>query len=254
MNAKTVAIIQARETSNRLPKKYALPLNGIPILALLIRRLRFCRSIDEIVIASPEGDDAIKAIAFEHRCLFFGGSPNDVLGRFCGAREMCGADTVVRLTGDNPFVDISMLERSVKRCRDDGAEYGTVIGVPVGAGVEVLSADALTRLERLAKNSKDREHVTLYLRGHTDAFRVIMYETRQYDGLMFRLTIDTEADYHFLHGVLAAEKDIVRLPTLELCRRIKATAADRAVQQDINYNQMMKGLFALPRVSIDNDG
>ena len=62
---RTVAVIEARMASSRLPGKVLLPANGRPMLAHLVARLRAVPSIDAIVIATTtaDGDAAIEAFA-----------------------------------------------------------------------------------------------------------------------------------------------------------------------------------------------
>ena len=58
---KTMAIVQARMTSTRLPGKVLLPILGIPMLSLQLERMRRATSIDGIVIATTvnAADDPI---------------------------------------------------------------------------------------------------------------------------------------------------------------------------------------------------
>ncbi|MBL0320649.1 MAG: hypothetical protein IPP74_15345 [Alphaproteobacteria bacterium] len=55
------AIIQARMSSSRLPGKVLMPLGDVPILELIIRRLRLVERIDAIIVATSDGveDDPI---------------------------------------------------------------------------------------------------------------------------------------------------------------------------------------------------
>ena len=49
---KTVATIEARMTSTRLPGKPMLMVNGATMLATLVKRLKSVDSIDQIVLAT----------------------------------------------------------------------------------------------------------------------------------------------------------------------------------------------------------
>ena len=49
---KTIAIVQARMGSSRLPGKVLMQLAGKPILWHIIHRLKKCRSLQDIVIAT----------------------------------------------------------------------------------------------------------------------------------------------------------------------------------------------------------
>ena len=51
---KTVAIVQARMGSTRLPNKVMMPLAGVPMIERLLDRLARSREIDEIVVATSK--------------------------------------------------------------------------------------------------------------------------------------------------------------------------------------------------------
>jgi len=64
---RTVAILQARAGSSRLPGKVLKPLLGRPMLARQIERVRRCARLDELMVATSThaSDDAIEALCRE---------------------------------------------------------------------------------------------------------------------------------------------------------------------------------------------
>jgi spore coat polysaccharide biosynthesis protein SpsF len=62
---KSVAIIQARMSSERLPGKVLKPLSGKPVLAHVIGRLRRAQLLDAVMVATSDGadDDPVAAPA-----------------------------------------------------------------------------------------------------------------------------------------------------------------------------------------------
>ena len=109
---KTVAIVQARMGSTRLPNKVMSLVNGVPMIELLLARLTKAKKIDRIVLATS--DDPKNQPLTEHvKALGYGtfeGSENDVLDRFVQAARKYDADLVVRITGDCPLVDPEIVE------------------------------------------------------------------------------------------------------------------------------------------------
>ena len=51
---KTIAIVQARLTSTRFPKKILEKINGKTLIEILINRLNKSKNIDQIIIATPK--------------------------------------------------------------------------------------------------------------------------------------------------------------------------------------------------------
>ena len=101
---KTVAIVQARMGSSRLPDKVMLFINGAPMIELLLRRLSNAKRIDQIILATSDDSreqplcDHVSDLGYD----VFRGSENDVLDRFYQAAKPYQPDTVVRITGDCP--------------------------------------------------------------------------------------------------------------------------------------------------------
>ena len=54
MVSKTIAIIQARTTSVRLPGKVMYKINGTPLIEILHKRLKRSKKLDNIVIATTQ--------------------------------------------------------------------------------------------------------------------------------------------------------------------------------------------------------
>ena len=79
-----VLIIQARISSTRLPGKTMLPLAGEPLIFRMVERLKKCKKIDEIVIATsnnPE-DKVLAEVAKKLNVSYFYGSLLDVRDRY----------------------------------------------------------------------------------------------------------------------------------------------------------------------------
>src|SRR5688500_20266571 len=99
--------------STRLPGKVLLPLAGRPMLSQMMRRLRSCAALDEVVVAtttSPE-DDPIAALGVAEGVRGSRGSESDVLGRIADPAREHRADVVGRVTADWPQLDPQVGQR-----------------------------------------------------------------------------------------------------------------------------------------------
>jgi hypothetical protein len=69
----TVAIVQARMGSTRLPNKVMLPVCGVPLIELLVARLALSRRVDRIVLATSDaaGDQPLVDWAVRAGIEFF---------------------------------------------------------------------------------------------------------------------------------------------------------------------------------------
>ena len=95
---KTLAIVQARMGSTRFPNKVMLPINGVPLIELLLHRLSLAKLIDHILVATSTatGDKQLVAHVRSLGYEVFEGSENNVLDRFYKAAQSHRPNTVVQ--------------------------------------------------------------------------------------------------------------------------------------------------------------
>jgi len=98
---KTVAIIQARMGSTRLPGKVLMDICGKPAIERLVDRVAKAKHIDQIVVATGDtlSNEPLKRWGRENSTPVFVGSENDVLGRVLECAEFYRADRIVDITG-----------------------------------------------------------------------------------------------------------------------------------------------------------
>jgi glutamate-1-semialdehyde 2,1-aminomutase len=194
---KTVAIVQARMGATRFPNKVMREICGTPMIGLLLQRVAQAKSIDQIVVATsvdPRNEPLaayVRARGFE----VYQGSENDVLDRYYQAARLVGADVVVRITGDCPLIDPAVIDEVVARFRDSGADYASNVAPPTfpdGLDTEVFRFQALATAHERARDSRQREHVTSYLRDSKE-FRTAAV-THSEDRSALRWTVDEPSD------------------------------------------------------------
>ena len=207
---KRAAIVQARTGSTRLPGKVLMKLAGKPVLYRVIERLRCCRELDEIVVATSdrENDEAIAALCRELEIFCFRGSENDVLDRFFRTARTVGAEIIVRITADCPLLDPRLLDRMMLefQSRKPPVDYlsNTLKRTfPRGLDAEIFTARALEKAWREASHPAEREHVTPYIYHHPESFRRAGF-TNPEDLSAQRWTLDTAEDFQLLSAIYKA--------------------------------------------------
>jgi spore coat polysaccharide biosynthesis protein SpsF len=192
----TALVVQSRLDSSRLPGKALLPLGGAPLLGRVLEALQAVRA-DAYALACPAECAAVFApLAEQNGFVIVTGPKDDVLARYCNAVRTLHASRVIRATGDNPFVFADAA--NTIHAESSGADYAAYHGLPYGAGVESIAAEALLRAEREALLPYEREHVCPYLYGHGELFllhRPLAPLRWRRPGI--RLTVDTEDDYRY---------------------------------------------------------
>jgi glutamate-1-semialdehyde 2,1-aminomutase len=203
---KTVAIIQARYDSSRLPGKALLPIAGRPALAWTVAAAHAVPGANAVVVATSceSGDDPIARWCEEHAVDCYRGSKHDVLSRMAEAGARAGADIVMRLTADCPFLDpqICCQVLYLLKKRDlDFASNAHPSTWPDGLDCEVITRGALERAVAEAKLPSHREHVTPYLRANQTIFRQLILRCPISGLNEERWTLDTPEDLVFLDKV-----------------------------------------------------
>ncbi len=205
---RTIAVIQARMTSTRLPGKVLMTVLGRPMLGYQVERVARARRLDGMVIAttSNASDDPVAAFAGKAGVPVFRGSEADVLGRVAGAAAALDATHVVRLTGDCPLSDPEIIDAVAARLIEgsppvDFVTNGIPRSWPVGVDAEAMTMAALRAADADAVDAYDREHVTPYLYRNPDRFRLANLPAAS-DLSAHRWTLDEPADFELLRRIL----------------------------------------------------
>ncbi|HWY61168.1 MAG TPA: NTP transferase domain-containing protein [Rhizomicrobium sp.] len=203
----TIAVIQARMGSSRLPGKVLMPIAGQPLLWHIVHRLGYCRHVDGIVIATSTdpSDDAIEAFCRDQNILCVRGSLDNVLDRYRLAAERSGARTLLRVTGDTPLVDPGFVDYLVTAMIGNDGDFAVIEPGALCAheGVDVFSRRALDWLLRHAADDPvAREHVTSYFKLRPGGVKVVTVPA--YAPLAVaheRFSIDTVDDLTLIRAV-----------------------------------------------------
>ncbi|MEO8192532.1 MAG: glycosyltransferase family protein [Gemmatimonadales bacterium] len=203
----TVAIIQARMGSERLPGKVLLDIAGQSMLERVVRRVQRSQSIDQVVVATSinPADDRIAASAELLGVLATRGSEDDVLGRFADAAELLRADVCVRVSADSPFIDPEVCSLVVSRFKSanppvDYTSNKLQPSFPLGLDVEAFSREALERAAREAREPFERSHVTVYMYQNPGRFTLLSVMSDR-DLHAWRWTVDTPEDLEFARAI-----------------------------------------------------
>jgi spore coat polysaccharide biosynthesis protein SpsF len=201
----TIAIIQARLGSSRLPGKVLEDLCGQSVLAWVVSRVRRAKGLDSVVVATTNEalDDAIVRECAKLDVDVFRGDEQDVLDRFYRAAQWKRASTVVRITADCPLIDPAITDTTISTFLAEQPDYASNTlerTYPRGLDTEVISLGALERAWKEAREPHQRAHVTPYLYQNPQLFRLVSVKG-DVDYSADRWTLDTAEDLKFLRAV-----------------------------------------------------
>lgn len=209
---RTVALIQARMSSNRLPGKVLQDIAGRPMLLQVIHRAKQAKSVDIIAVitSNHEDDDAIEMLCKENGILCFRGSLDDVLDRYYQAAIYFQADIVIRLTGDCPLLDPKIIDKVVQTFHKGAFDYVSntlECTYPDGLDTEIFRFETLEKAWKEARLKSEREHVTAYIYKHPELFRLGSVKQEQ-DLSSLRWTVDTPRDLEFVRTIYNYFKNV----------------------------------------------
>jgi spore coat polysaccharide biosynthesis protein SpsF len=242
---RTVAIIQARMGSTRLPGKILRPLAGRPVLGWVLRAARQAERVDDIVVATTveAADDATEAFCRDEGVAVHRGSVEDVLTRFLGALDQAAptADAVLRLTADCPLLDPRLLDAGIGAFGAGDLEYlstGQPRSLPRGLDVEVVSVAALRAADPRAEGV-ERVHVTpyLYLRPAEHRVGGLVFQPDNSD---LRVTLDTPEDATLLEALAAELGDRV-IPWREVVALLRNRPDLVALNAEVRQKELAEG-------------
>lgn len=195
----TIAFIQARLTSSRLPNKVLEKIGPWTALELMLKRLELSKRLDRIVVLIPDNhqndrlSDYLNSVL---HCAVVRGDETDVLSRFIKASEQFPAKYYVRLTADCPLICPDIVDQVINLSIREDADYSHNVSpatFPNGFDVECLKAGTLAWIDTKATNPSWREHVTLGLREHSSLPSDLKIFNLEHDGdsaANVRLTLD----------------------------------------------------------------
>jgi len=205
--SKTVAIIQARLGSTRLPYKMMLSLHGKPIIEWVIRRVKNSKLLDDIVVAIPisEDNDVLAKYITELGVNVYRGSESNVLNRFYESVKDKDATHIVRICADNPLIDGNEIDNLIKHYQANSCDYAynhipKDNLYPDGLGAEIISFDLLKYMNEVVTSQHHKEHCLSYIWDNKDKFIIKTFDPldQELHHPQMKFDVDTFDDYHKL--------------------------------------------------------
>ena len=201
---KQLILVAVRLKSSRLKKKAILDIFGKPLIIRLFERLNENIPRENIVICTSTNsqDDALCDLVKNHSINLFRGSELDVAHRFISAAKQRDADTIVRVTGDNPLTDPEFIKKMLLSHDENNAEYTYTNDLPIGARAEVISVEALRRIRKQWSDPNSSEYMTFMVnRGDTVRQNRIVFKDKGICRPELRLTVDTKEDLEMIRAI-----------------------------------------------------
>ena len=201
-----LAIIQARMSSTRLPGKVLKDLAGKPMLQWVIDAAGDSKLLDGVVVATSTmaSDIPITEYCYKQKIYCTTGPLDDVLARFYQTAVDWRATHIVRLTADCPLLTGGVIDEVVSQYlymeNSFLINYAYLLNNVEGLDVEAFSYQRLLLAHKLATSQEEREHVTLFIRKHSNGGFSIKVDR---DDVDTPFSVNTPEEFDRMENVLS---------------------------------------------------
>lgn len=199
--------IQARSTSSRLPLKVIKPFSdkNLTILDHLHNRIEQVYFKEKIIFLIPYNDEVLKVFLTSRNFNFFEGDEENVRDRFIKAANYYNAKKIIRITGDNPFIDILHLELLIEGLLRSKSDLLSFSGLPLGMGAEGFTLKSILPNSIIENKDYHNEHVSLHIKENPTLYNIIklkpLFDLSQEMLNNIRVTIDEESDFEVCKNI-----------------------------------------------------
>lgn len=241
-------VLQARTGSTRLPGKMTRPFFGQKtMLEVIMENLlsQFDRRHVFLATSTADADQALVKMADAYGIGYYTGSEDDVLDRFIQCARHFKLAVNVRICADNPFIQPQHMVELITNYHASPCDYSSfafpdgtpIIRSHIGFFTEIVSTEALERAAAATSDAFYHEHVTNYIYGNPDQYRVRLLPLPLHLQARtdIRLTIDTADDFEMASSLYHELVEQNRLYSTE------AIAA--AIDEKPHYKERMSKLI-----------
>ena len=200
------AIIQARCESARFPNKILSKFKNKTLIEILLSRVKLSKLVDKVVVVTSNDKRNLKLIKIlkKNKIQYFVGSKTNVLQRYYMAAKIFKFKTIVRLTGDNPLIDPTLIDEFLKDFTKRKIDYladSFPPTFPDGMDIEIFNFKSLQKINSTKSNKYEKEHVTPKI-IKSSAFKKKTKRLHK-DYSFLRLTVDEKKDLETVKNVLS---------------------------------------------------
>ncbi|MFC0561928.1 cytidylyltransferase domain-containing protein [Halalkalibacter alkalisediminis] len=196
MKIKIIACIIVRTTSTRLHLKVLRTIyNNMSILDVIVNRLKMVHKVDKIYLCTSKEkvDDILEDVAERNQISIYRGSADEVIERMISVGEIEKASQVIRITGDNVFVDPYILEKQIDFHLIENLEYTRTENLPIGVTAEIINLNMLKKCY-LQIDPEGHEYLMFYM-FNPDVYKCGVLLPKENQNLSnYTLTVDTPED------------------------------------------------------------
>ena len=249
-----VALI-ARLKSKRLPKKVLKPFHDTILIDFLYKRLvnnsKYLNSVYLATSFLPD-DKYLAEVGKKNNFKVYLGHPISVIDRMLGLalQEQLGA--IFRVTGDNPFTDVELIDEMIQLMWENKLDYVRSNNAPFGVSAELFSVKYLWDLYLNMENPMQSEYLTQFVLEDESAKKgCIDIESELKNIEYINLSIDFQEDLDRAYSLINQfnGQDIYKLSLRDIVKKIdtleresKAKVIKLADGEEVSFSVFLEKL------------
>ncbi|MCP4138247.1 MAG: hypothetical protein GY754_45210, partial [bacterium] len=169
----------------------------------------------------------------------FVGSPENVLERYFFASIEFDCDYIIRVTGDNPFIDVDYGSMALDIALESGADLCSISNLPLGIAIEIIKKEALHETYKMSDKDYHFEHVTTFIKEHSELFHIERHQANfnpPFENL--RLTVDTPEDYQLAKTIYEALYQEEPFSLAEVMKFLEKNPKLASINKKVNQRTM----------------
>ena len=209
---KIIAIIPARLSSKRLPRKQLLKIGDSNLIEIIYKKLSKIFSKKNIFVATSKNksDDELCNFCEKKKINFFRGSLTNVTKRVYELAKYQKADGFIRVNGDSPLVNLPQLKKSILKFKSK--KYDLVTNVfprtfPKGMSIEIIRTEILKKVLEKNKKKSHKEHITSYIYENSKHFKILNMKSNL-DYSKIHLAVDTYKDFQKIKKIILKQNKL----------------------------------------------
>jgi spore coat polysaccharide biosynthesis protein SpsF len=210
-NKKIIAFVQARMGSKRCPGKSMAKIQNLPVIEIVMKRLKMAKNISKIVLVTSNLKRDLKLKKYVKKLGFdcFCGSETNLVKRFLDAqKKFCNKKDqyFFRVTADNVFIDWNECDRIISSGLRKNVDFCSFINKNYSErnndfSGELINISALKKLNTLTQNKFDLEHVYPFFFRNKKQFIVKRIEVKKKLKTKIKFDLDYKKDLVFFKKI-----------------------------------------------------
>ena len=210
---KIAILIISRTNSKRLRNKAKLEIKCFNLVEIILKRtLKEIKNKNIIICSSNNANnDKIfyKKLSDKYNVGVFFGSEKNVLKRIISCLQKNRFKHFVRVTGDNPLVDINAIKKLSSKHILSNSEYTYTDSLPMGMKSEVFSLQALKKNYNKIIDLNSTEYLTYFFK-RPNIYKVnkVYFKKIFKNQNRYKISIDNKKEFDLLNKFFLSKKDI----------------------------------------------